>query len=70
VLADGFYVFFNMDSPHIPIERTVAFLAHGQTLDPSEEAHLVRCDECRLLMIKAAMDPEISPEGLGDENQS
>jgi hypothetical protein len=65
VLADDFYVSFYMDSPHIPIERTVAFLAQGHTLDPSEEAHLVRCDECREMMIKAAMDPEILPEGLG-----
>jgi hypothetical protein len=43
-----------MSSPHISIERAVAFLLHGGELDPSEEEHLLRCDECRRLAAEAA----------------
>jgi hypothetical protein len=57
-----------MDSPHISVERAVAFLLHGQKLDPSEEAHLARCDECRRLMIEAATtDPELPPQNPGEK---
>jgi hypothetical protein len=36
-----------MDSPHISIDRSVAFLLHGQKLTASEEEHLAKCEECR-----------------------
>jgi len=43
-----------MDSHPVKVERAVAFLLHGKKLDPSEEEHLVRCDECRCMMVEAA----------------
>jgi hypothetical protein len=43
----------NMNAPHISIERAVAFLIHDGELDPSEEEHLLRCDECRRLVAEA-----------------
>jgi hypothetical protein len=50
-----------MDSPHISIERAVAFLLHDEELDPSEVEHLVKCDECRRLMVEAAATELKSP---------
>jgi hypothetical protein len=45
---------------HIAIPRAVAYLIRAEHLTPSEEEHLVKCDECRHLMMQAAMlDPEI-----------
>jgi hypothetical protein len=41
-------------SRHVAVERAVAFLLHGKKLDPSEEEHLVRCDECRRMMVESA----------------
>jgi hypothetical protein len=43
-----------MNSPHISVERAVAFLLHDEGLTPAEEEHLVRCDECRHMMVEAA----------------
>jgi hypothetical protein len=43
-----------MHSRHVAVERSVAFLLHGEKLDPSEEEHLVRCDECRRMMVEEA----------------
>jgi hypothetical protein len=51
----------NMDSPHISIDRAVAFLLHGGELDPSEEEHLFKCDECRRLVVEAAATELTSP---------
>jgi hypothetical protein len=57
-----------LDSAHICIERAVAFLLQGQTLSTGEEEHLFNCDECRLLMMKAAtVDPDISAEASGEK---
>jgi hypothetical protein len=38
----------------------VAFLLHDQKLMPEEEEHLVRCDECRHMMVEAA-NAELDP---------
>jgi hypothetical protein len=43
-----------MHSADTPVHRAVAFLLHDQKLTPDEEEHLVRCDECRRLMVEAA----------------
>jgi hypothetical protein len=32
-------------SPHVSIERYVAFLLKGSTLEPEEHAHVIRCVE-------------------------
>jgi len=47
----------NMDSPHISIERAVWFLLNGAELNPSDEEHLVKCDECQRLMVEALKSP-------------
>ena len=43
-----------MESPHVLIERCVAFLLDGAELTPEEHAHLLSCDECRREMVHAA----------------
>jgi hypothetical protein len=43
-----------MASAHISAECAVAFLLHGQKLTPSDEEHLVGCNECRRMMVEAA----------------
>lgn len=57
-----------MDSPHVSIERAVAFLLHGGKLDPSEEEHLFKCDECKRLLVEAATTESKNPpdDSLGN----
>jgi len=43
-----------MNSPHISIERALAFLLHHQELTPEEEEHLVGCDVCQRSIVEAA----------------
>jgi hypothetical protein len=43
-----------VDSPHLSIERSVAFLLDGAELTPEEYAHLLSCDACRHEMVHAA----------------
>jgi hypothetical protein len=40
-----------MDSLHVSIERSVAFLLDGVKLTPREHEHLAKCEECRLAMV-------------------
>jgi hypothetical protein len=46
--------FLKIASTHISAECAVAFLLHGQKLTPSDEEHLVSCNECRRIMVEAA----------------
>ena len=56
-----------MKSPHISVERAVAFLLHDQKLTPEEEEHVFRCDECRRMMVEAAAtDPDLPPHDEQD----
>jgi hypothetical protein len=43
-----------VDFPHVTIDRAVAFLLDGLKLTPDEDAHLIKCDECRRAMVEAA----------------
>ncbi len=45
-----------MELPHVPIARSIAFLLDGEPLEPSEHTHLLHCDECRALMVDAALE--------------
>ncbi len=45
-----------MDSPHVSVKRSVAFLLKGEELDPSQVEHLMWCDDCQCLMIIAAKE--------------
>ena len=60
-----------MDSPHISVERAVAFLDGGE-LDPSEEEHLFRCDECRRMVVEAPPTDLKGPPGdsIGKKSDS
>ena len=47
-----------MNTPHISIERAHEFLVEEDSkLSPGEEEHLIRCDECRQLVLDAALSP-------------
>jgi hypothetical protein len=43
-----------VDSPHLSIDRSVAFLLDGVDLTPEEYSHLLGCDACRREMVHAA----------------
>jgi hypothetical protein len=50
-------VWFHMvDSPHVSIERFVAYLLRGVPLTPEEQAHMVRCYVRTEAMVQAASD--------------
>jgi hypothetical protein len=61
-----------MVSPHISIERALAFLFHGEEFDPSEEEHLFKCHECRRLVVEAATTELKSPpdDSVGKKSDS
>jgi hypothetical protein len=42
-----------MDSPHVSIERAVAFLLYNADFDVSEEEHLLRCIGCQRMVLDA-----------------
>ena len=44
------------DSPHVPVERFVAFLLDGFPLEPEEHAHLLHCYECTDAVVHAASE--------------
>jgi hypothetical protein len=45
-----------MDASHVGLDRAVAFLLGGVSLDGSEHAHLLCCPQCRLAMLRAATE--------------
>jgi len=56
-----------VDYPHVATDRAVAFLLDGLKLTPDEDAHLIKCDECRRAMVEAAskaIDERGESEGL------
>ena len=52
---------------HVAVERSVGFLLRGEELDPSEEEHLLRCDECRRMMVDEA-NAELKDTGQKSES--
>jgi hypothetical protein len=47
-----------MNTPHMSIDRALEFLLQEESrLNPGEEEHLIGCDECRQLILDAALAP-------------
>ena len=61
-----------MGSPHISIERAVAFLLHDGELDSSEEEHLLLCPECQRLVVEGAITELKRPpdDSIGKKSDS
>ena len=43
-------------SDHVKVSRSVSFMIDGQTLEPEEHSHLLKCEDCMNSTVDAVLE--------------